>query len=230
MKVYCCLSARPLLALKRDLSRPPSTLRTCSNHESELESPSALSPTEPSEAETNGSLKTIFDKVKNTLSPTVTKRVTLEMVLDEKTRSSVTEQHRSSISSQSGKDQRNSRLRPQKSVSFAENVPKPTDALDDVDPILVNSHDGSATKELLLDDESDQDFQRDFHRAIKPRRVSIGNGRDLAYQDLSAEIVAYILKHALRTVEQEDEELRALTEQQTRVTANVEDDDFIDLK
>lgn len=229
MKIFSFLSARPLLAFKRDLSRPTSTLRTSSDHESELESPSTPSTTEPIEAETNGSLKTIFDKVKNTLSPAITKRVTLEMVFDEKTKSSFTEQRHSSISSQSGKDPRNNRLRHQKSVSFAENVPQPTDSLDYADPILVNSHDDTATVESLLD-ESDQDFQRDFHRAIKPRRISIGMGKDLAYQDLSAEIVAYILKHALRTVEQEDEELRALTEQQARLNTNVEDDDSIDLK
>ena len=163
---------------------------------------------------------------------------------DERTESSSTEQDPPSISSQPGKDQRNNRLRPQKSVSFAENVPQPTDDLpyptsdregneqnthDSVDPILVNGLDGEATRAFLADG-SDCDFQQDFRRAIKPRRVSIGNGRDLAYQDLSAEIVAYILKHALRTLEQEDEELRALTEQQVRLHENLADDDFIDLK
>jgi hypothetical protein len=72
--------------------------------------------------------------------------------------------------------------------------------------------------------EDDEDnFQRHFYQAIRPRRISIGtgNGKDLVYQDISAEIVAYVLKHALRLIEKEDEDL---------LLAEKQNEDFIDLK
>jgi len=76
---------------------------------------------------------------------------------------------------------------------------------------------------LYNNDDDDDDFKRDFHRLIKPRRILNDNKEDLVYQDLSAEIVAYILKHALRILKKEQEQLIISIQ-------NEEDDDFIDLK
>jgi len=69
----------------------------------------------------------------------------------------------------------------------------------------------------------DDDFEQEFHRTIKPRHILNDNKQDLVYQDLSAEIVAYILKHALRTLKKEQEQLIITIN-------NEENDDFIDLK
>lgn len=79
------------------------------------------------------------------------------------------------------------------------------------------------TPVIPISSEHDGDFQRHFHLTIKPRRIINDNKEDLAYQDLSAEIVAYVLKHAIRTLKKEQEEL-------TATTMNEENEDFIDLK
>jgi hypothetical protein len=80
-----------------------------------------------------------------------------------------------------------------------------------------------------FEDNDENDFEHNFYQVIKPRRISIGNGRDLVYQDLSAEIVAYVLKHALRILEKEDEEF-LLAENQKLMKKNEQNDEFFDLK
>jgi hypothetical protein len=76
---------------------------------------------------------------------------------------------------------------------------------------------------------NENDFECNFYQTIRPRRLSIGHGKELVYQDLSAEIVAYVLKHALRILEKEDEDL-LLEENQKMIKNNEQDEDFIDLK
>lgn len=80
------------------------------------------------------------------------------------------------------------------------------------------------TRTIPLSFEHDDDFQRNFHLTIKPRRLFNDNKEDLVYQDLSAEIVAYVLKHAIRTLKKEQEE------ELTATTKKEENEDFIDLK
>ena len=98
--------ARPILALKRDLSRTSSASRTSSDQETNSpsfithqESISSSSPLEIIDIDTSsgsGSFKTIFDKVKNTLSPS-TKRRTSEAFQMMKTKNLSKENRNSSI-------------------------------------------------------------------------------------------------------------------------------------
>ncbi len=221
-----------MLALKRDLSRASSTTRTSSEEPTVIsyqESVLATTPVEIIDIETNDSLKTLLDKFKNTFSPT-TKRRTSEYCsidIEEKQQQQQPrrEQRHSSISALSNRTHRRNRLRHHKSVSFAEDI-----EVNNSDLIVSTLTDGKImtnNEEIntpnLEDDETN--FQDYFHQVIRPRRMSIGNGKDLVYQDLSAEIVAYVLKHALRAIEKEDQEL-LLTKNQK----DEQDDELIDLK
>jgi hypothetical protein len=248
------LVARPLLAFKRDLSRPTSETRVPSDQESATayrtrqESTSSSSALEISDIDTSSSFKSIFDKVKNTLSPSTKRRTSENTTIDE-TKIPSRESRNSSIISLSSKSSQKHRLHHHKSVSFAENVDNDYDSdnnqeysINDrneivrnaqtlADQILMASIDEatnkSASKNILSNiknyDDDDDNFERDFHLTIKPRRILNDNKEDLVYQDLSAEIVAYVLKHALRTVKKEQEQLVVST-------AADQDDDFIDLK
>ena len=230
--------------MKRDLSRPSSTVRNSSDHEAEQEtsshsnqnSASLISPIEIVDLETNGSLKTIFDKVKNTFSPNLSaRRTTMQTTPNEK----LNEVRRSSITSTTDKDNRHQRLKHQKSVTFAGDAttPRQDELIENDQELLQNAH--HLADQILLAsvdeaistqqtstlqpnvDNDDDDFQRQFYQAIRPRRMSIGYCKDLVYQDLSAEIVAYVLKHALKSLEQEEEQM---------MSKNEIDNDFIDLK
>lgn len=250
--------ARPLLAFKRDLSRPTSETRVpndqdflSTNRTRQESTTSSSSPLEIIDIDTSGSFKTIFDKVKNTLSPS-TKRRTSENPNnhnnDDERKNSSGENRNSSISSLSNKNSQKPRLHHHKSVSFADNIENDFDSdsinhqysVDDqyeivrnaqtlADQILIASISEAATKTKSISNNNTNDdieFQREFHQTIKPRRILNDNKEDLVYQDLSAEIVAYILKHALRTLKKEQEQ-----EQLIRPTNNNnEEDDFIDLK
>jgi hypothetical protein len=246
--LYFLFSARPLLAFKRDLSRPTSETRVptdqeiLSTHRIRQESTSSSSPLEIIEIDTSGSFKTIFDKVKNTLSPSI-KRRTSENSTNDKITNSSKENRNSSISSLSNKKTQKHRLHHHKSVSFAENIDNDNDSdsnnqysIDDrnkivqnaetlADQILIASIDEATikTRSMNNNNNNDDDFEQEFHRTIKPRQILNDNKEDLVYQDLSAEIVAYVLKHALRTLKKEQEQLIITTN-------NEENDDFIDLK
>jgi hypothetical protein len=248
--------ARPLLAFKRDLSRPTSETRVpndqdfLSTNRTRQESTSSSSPLEIIDIDTSGSFKSIFDKVKNTLSPS-TKRRTSENPNnnnnDDERKNSSGENRNSSISSLSNKNSEKPRLHHHKSVSFADNIENDFDSdninhqysVDDqyeivrnaqtlADQILNASISEATTKTKAISNnntnDDDIEFQREFHQTIKQRRILNDNKEDLVYQDLSAEIVAYILKHALRTLKKEQEQLIRPTNN------NNEEDDFIDLK
>jgi hypothetical protein len=98
-----------------------------------------------------------------------------------------------------------------------------------VDCNIMETIDETTAHAALTFEDNENDFEYNFYQTIRPRRISIGNGKDLAYQDLSAEIVAYVLKNALRILEKEDEDL-LLIENEKMIKKNEEDEDFIDLK
>jgi hypothetical protein len=153
----------------------------------------------------------------------------------------------------SNKSNRKNRLCHYKSVSFAEQVQYDNDSsktipysTDNKKELIRNVHtltdhstianidEGTANQIKPTDKSSTfqnsaNDFDRNFRQVIRPRRISIGNNKDLVYQDLSAEIVAYVLKHALRILEKEDEDL-LLAENHNVINQNEQDDDIIDLK
>ncbi|CAF0905498.1 unnamed protein product [Rotaria sordida] len=246
--------ARPLLAFKRDLSRPTSETRVPNDHESVLtsnhtyqESSSSSSPLEIIDIDTSSSFRSIFNKVRDTLSPS-TKRRASENSTNNVTENSLKEnENLSSTISINKKSQKHYLC--QKSVSFAENIDTDYDSdsynqysIDDrnkivrnaqtlADKILIASINATAVAKLAstnkLSNENDDAFEQDFHQTIKPRRISINNKEDLVYQDLSAEIVAYVLKHALRTLKQEQDQS---TENQLIINQNEQDEEFIDLK
>ncbi|CAF0982377.1 unnamed protein product [Rotaria sordida] len=246
--------ARPLLAFKRDLSRPTSETRVPNDHESVLtsnhtyqESSSSSSPLEIIDIDTSSSFRSIFNKVRDTLSPS-TKRRASENSTNNVIENSLKEnENLSSTISINKKSQKHYLC--QKSVSFAENIDADYDSdsynqysIDDrnkivrnaqtlADKILIASINATAVAKLAstnkLSNENDDAFEQDFHQTIKPRRISINNKEDLVYQDLSAEIVAYVLKHALRTLKQEQDQS---TENQLIINQNEQDEEFIDLK
>ncbi|CAF3538972.1 unnamed protein product [Rotaria sordida] len=246
--------ARPLLAFKRDLSRPTSETRVPNDHESVLtsnhtyqESSSSSSPLEIIDIDTSSSFRSIFNKVRDTLSPS-TKRRASENSTNNVIENSLKEnENLSSTISINKKSQKHYLC--QKSVSFAENIDTDYDSdsynrysIDDrnkivrnaqtlADKILIASINATAVAKLAstnkLSNENDDAFEQDFHQTIKPRRISINNKEDLVYQDLSAEIVAYVLKHALRTLKQEQDQS---TENQLIINQNEQDEEFIDLK
>ena len=114
-------------------------------------------------------------------------------------------------------------MKNQKSVSFAE----------DVENDIVRHANRLAEQILheslarLVDDRTSskntaENFRDDFHRTIQPQRLTGECAEEAIYEHLSSEIVAYVLKHALRTLKEEEELDRSSTERT--------DDDFIDLK
>jgi len=236
--------ARPILAFKRDLSRPTSETRVpvdqepVSSYRTRQESSSSSSPLEIIDIDTSGSIKSLFDKVKNTLTPSTKRRTSDNSSNDERNMST------REIPNSSNKNAQNYRLHHHKSVSFAENVDNDSDSdeqysTDDRNQIVRNAH--TLANQILMEsideatmkkvsNNSDDNFQRDFHRTIKPGRMSSNDVEDLVYQDLSAEIAAYILKHALRTLKKEHEELVISTKNERIINQNEQDDDFIDLK
>lgn len=246
--------ARPLLAFKRDLSRPTSETRTTQDHEnvietrrSRQESTSSSSPLEIIDADTTSSFRSIFDKVKNTLSPS-TKRRTSENPTNDSSKSPSDQTSTPSVNSISKKTSQKTRFNRNKSVSFADNVDDENDndslcqySLDERSQIIQNAQtlanqiliagiDEAAIKYQTSDClNSDDEFQRDFYETIKPRRITRENKEQLVYQDLSAEIVAYVLKHAIRTLKKEEEQQQQL-KQLNFNEANDDKDDFIDLK
>ena len=215
--------ARPLLALKQDLYRSSSTSRTSSERESTVETNyisyeqsilASSSPLEIIDIETPDPLKTLLDKFKNAFSSS-NPRATSEDCPPpppEQIESSTKEHHHSSISTLPAKARRQKQFR-HKSVSFAEHNPMEehvsttTDSCDERIP-LSNPDDHHHRRHVLsTSDEDSTDLHQHLRRVvIQPRRISIGHGNDLLYQDLAAEIVAYVLKHALRAVEEEDDQ------------------------
>jgi len=146
----------------------------------------------------------------------------------------------------SNKNNRKNRLSHYKSVSFAEQVQYDNDSSKTILHSIDNKKELISSVHTLTDhittanqikprdksptfQNSTDDFDRNFRQVIRPRRISIGNNKDLVYQDLSAEIVAYVLKHALRILEKEDEDL-LLAENHNVINQNEQDDDIIDLK
>jgi hypothetical protein len=126
-------------------------------------------------------------------------------------------------------------------VSFAEqghydeipqrNNPHPIDNQTDppADQNLMTSIAETTAQTSFTFEDDENDFERQFHQTIRPRRISIGNSKDLVYQDLSAEIVGYVLKHALRMLEKEDEDL-LFFENQKMMEKQEQEGDLINLK
>ncbi|CAF1306457.1 unnamed protein product [Rotaria magnacalcarata] len=265
--------ARPLLALKRELSRSTSSSHTESQQESVMrpnqtsiikQQESLLassSPIEINDIETSASLKTKLDKVQYTLSSP--ERCISEVSSTDDSIKPTRECRHASISSRLNRNHPRNLLR-HKSVSFADTRIQYYNDDDDVDnndndtgrssqylideqrETLANGH--ACTHNILMSrinegtihpidfldrspilDDHDHDFKREFYQSIRPRRISIGNSHDLIYQDLSAEIVSYVLKHALRMLEKEDEDLLLAANGKT-INTNEYDEDFIDLK
>jgi len=168
------------------------------NFTSRQETLLASTPLEIIDIENDQSMKTISDKV------------------------NYTKQRHGSVNSLIKKDPRTDRLRQFKSVSFADNYID-CSVFDRPSQTNENHIVISPSSTSSIDDEIDDDFQRRFHRLIRPRRISIGgSGKDLVCQDLSAEIVAYVLKHALKICEKEDQDHLLAQEKQT--------EDYVDLK
>ncbi|CAF3040402.1 unnamed protein product [Rotaria socialis] len=264
--------ARPLLALKRDLSRPASSIHTGSPQESVIrpnqtsfikQQESVLpssSPIEIIDIETSASLETVFDKVNYTLSSP--KRCTSEDSSTDDSIKPTREYRHASICSLSNRNHPRNLLR-HKSVSFVDNniqyhnndddnnndngtdrnnqylIDEPREILANahacdhnilmprIDERTIHSINFSDTLPILND--QGHNFKREFYQSVRPRRISIGNSHDLIYQDLSAEIVSYVLKHALRMLEKEDEDL-LLAENGKTINTNEYHEDFIDLK
>ncbi|UJR28546.1 hypothetical protein I4U23_009781 [Adineta vaga] len=223
--------ARPILAFKRDLSRPTSENRTTTDRDDETSSrlrqgsTSSSSPLEIIDIDTSGSIKSIFDRVKNTLSPSTKRRTSDNTTPNDAIKKPSTLSEKSS---------RKKHLQYRKSVSFADDVDNDSDSdsstqysTNDRNTIVRNAH--TLADRILMEsiDEistkkcSQYEFIEEFNETIRPRRLSSNDIEDLVYKDLSAEIVAYVLKHALRTLKKEREQVQLLTEH---------DDDFIDLK
>ena len=191
--------------------------------------------------------------MKNTLSP-ATKRRTSENSTAHETSIPAGVNTHAAVDATQPRKSRQTSLRHHKSVSFADAVEGSSDSdnnysIDDRNEIVRNAHlladqilvvgIEQVTTQILsshsspvcnTDDTSEDAFQRDFHQTIKARRLSGDNPEELIYQDLSAEIVDYVLKHALRTVKKE-QEMAALTMQtEPSERTNDHDDEFIDLK
>lgn len=213
-------------------------------------------PTETIDIEhTHLLLATVLTRVKNTLSPS-TKRRTSEACAVDHIKKPPTECRRSSMSCLSNKNQHNKLLNVHKSVSFAEddsdnkhqclsNDQKQLvrtsqtfgrrSLMESINEVATNHSDSTQIISTIEDNDDNLDaddnleFEHRFREAIRPRRMSVGNSEDLKYQDLSAEIVAYVLKTALKLLEQEDEEL-LLAQSQDVPNKNEQGKDFIDLK
>jgi hypothetical protein len=253
--------ARPLLAFKRDLSRPPT--EACATVDCEAlpipqtrqGSTSSSSALEIIDIDTAGSFRSIFDKVKNTLTPS-TKRRTSDGSHAQQTPRSSQVNAPSDIDSCSTSRSRQPSLYRDRSISLTDSNTNRRDyehrySLDDqnkivcnaqqlADQILLASIDEATTQTLstcnpcekfdTTPSDDDENFQRDFHRAIAKRHISEQCMEDVVYQDLSADIVTYILKHALRTVTKEQEQCLSSTDKNIIDQTCEHDDDFIDLK
>jgi hypothetical protein len=225
-----------LIALKRDLARSSSKSRAESDQDaasssnpastaSYQQSSSSSSPLEVSDIETSNPVKIIIDKIKHTVSSAAERRISQVSATDE--------HHASADASPS-----TSRLSQHKSVSFAEHTQFNQDSLSmsELQNELAHDTDHASTKESAdrtskgsISDNYDNDFDRRFRQMIKPRRISLGNSKELVYQDLSAEIVAYVLKHALRAIQKENAEA-LLSQDQPLVDGSDGNDDIVDLK
>ena len=251
--------ARPLLAFRRDLSRPTSETRSPTDPEAPItyrtrqESTSSSSPLEIIDVDSTGSFRSLFDKVKNTLSP-ATKRRTSENSSAHESSIPSGVNAPSAVDSTLSRKSRQHCLRHHKSVSFADTVESNSEndinySIDERNEIIRKAH--LLADQILLagmdevtararasnglamwnnDDASEENFQRDFHRTFETRRLSGEHAEDLIYQDLSAEIVAYVLKHALRTVKNEQQPAGPTTKTEPSEPTNDPDEEFIDLK
>lgn len=214
------LLARPLLALKQDLYRSSSTSRTSSERESTAETTfvsyehsilASSSPLEIIDIETPDPLKALLDKFKNAFSSSNPRGTSEDCpppppAPPDQIESSTKEHHHSSISTLPAKARRQKQFR-HKSVSFAEHNPMEehvSTTMDSCDERILPSNPDRHV--LSTTDEDATDIHQHLRRVIQPRRISIGHGNDLLYQDLAAEIVAYVLKHALRAVEEEEDQ------------------------
>ncbi|CAF1959890.1 unnamed protein product [Rotaria magnacalcarata] len=248
--------ARPLLAFKRDMSRPASETHVPTDQEPifsssriRQESSASSSPLEIIDIDASNSFKTIFEKVRNSLSPS-TKRRESENLNNDEAKNSSKENFNSSSNSSTNKKSIKNHLS-QKSVSFAEaddtdddSGSYPQYSADDrndiissahmlADQILSESIDVTASKLVFankLSNTNDDNFEEEFRRTIKPPRFSANHMEDIVYQDLSAEIVAYVLKHALRTLKKEQDELSIATGMESIANQHEHDEEFIDLK
>lgn len=213
--------ARPLLAFKRDLSRSSSTSRTSSDREPEPQTTfisyeqsilASSSPLEIIDIETPDPLKTLLDKFKNAFSSSTPRQTTEECNITNEISQPLppaSQQHHSSISTSLSKKTRRQQQFRHKSVSFAEHSPteeQSSSIIQQSNEIIPSINNNSSI--ISIDDDNSEDFERHFQQIIRPRRrISLSHPDDLLYQDIAAEIVAYVLKHALRAVEQEQEEL-----------------------
>ncbi|CAF1023315.1 unnamed protein product [Adineta ricciae] len=208
--------ARPLIALKRDLERSSSKTRTPSDHDScsssedttfvtRQETLLSSSPLEIIDFETSNPVRTILDKIKSTVSIPVERKISDDHPTDVTLNNA---QH--SLPDKSS-------LSHHKSVSFAGYNQ------------FVKEDEGSTGEPANQTYKSyrETDFDQQFRQMFKPRRISLSESEDLVYQDLSAEIVGYVLKHALRMIEKEEDE--KFTQSQND-SVREQDGDTIDLK
>lgn len=202
--------------MKRDLGRPNADTSQLSD--SDLITPNrstegSFSSTPYLEiidaAEPTGSFRSIFDRVKNTLSPSLKRRTSDNVNTHEITTITVADLNKQP-----------------KNVSFAENTQNQiiSHANHLAERILIETIEIFADKmsKTTNVDVSEENFHEDFHRTIQSQRITGENSEEEIYENLSTEIVAYVLKHALRTVKKEEELNRSSIERT--------DDDFIDLK
>ena len=245
--------ARPLLAFKRDLSRPTSEARLpaedepVASYRTRQESNSSSSPLEIIDIDSTGAFKSIFDKVKNTLSPSSKRRD-----LDSSALRDNSEEDPSSPRDRAFDDQsRKHRADSQRNTSVGGTSDSDSDNdtgrfSNDQHEIIRNAH--SIADQILSagidkatgrtasnnavpsSNSADDDFQRDFHRAIQTRHVSADETEESIYQDLSAEIVTYVLEHALRTIKQEQEQPIGSSKMQSIAGNYEQNEDFVDLK
>ncbi|CAF0842373.1 unnamed protein product [Adineta ricciae] len=208
--------ARPLIALKRDLERSSSKTRTSSDHDSGSSSQDTTfvtrqetllssSPLEIIDFETSNPVRSILDKIKSTVSIPVERKISGDCSTDVTLNNA---QH-SLLDKPS--------LSHHKSVSFAGCNQ------------FVKEGEGSTDEPANQTNKNDceTDFDQQFRRMFKPRRISLSDSEELVYQDLSAEIVGYVLKHALRMIEKEEDEK---FEQSQNDSVTEQDRDTIDLK
>ncbi|UJR20974.1 hypothetical protein I4U23_024080 [Adineta vaga] len=196
--------ARPLIALKRDLARSSSKRRTSSDQDP-ISSSQQTSFVSHQESSLSSSPLEIIDFQANIDKIQITPKV-----------------------SDDSSSTRNS-LSHHKNVSFVDHNRAEKDIRETIDNLMKTESYKEATNHIdkcTVSNDFESDFHRHFQQMIKPRRISLGNSKDLVYQDLSAEIVGYVLKHALRSIEKEDEEFFL----SHCPTVNQQDGDIIDLK
>lgn len=197
------------------------------------------------DAEPTGSFRSIFDRVKNTLSPSL-KRRTSENVNNHESSGSADLSKRADTNSRKTSRQNHPNVLSGENREHSEDSEKEysTDEQKEIiryayrlaEQIL---HDtlNQMTSQTSIDDNQhrlngnqfseNETFQRGFHRTIQSQRISGEKIDDEIYQDLSTDIVSYVLKHALKTVKNEEELYSS------EMSTNVErthEEDFIDLK